>query len=73
MPIIQRLDAIENARRQAAADHFSKNYPNLDQAEVRRLADLLAATPTRLIAETALACLPVEQTDAILSRFEVGA
>lgn len=68
--IVERLDAIETSRRAALRTRYQADYPELDETETARLAELLATTRIRLIAESALACLTDEQVDEVLGRFE---
>jgi hypothetical protein len=68
--IIQRLDAIESARKATLTNRYRTDYPDLEESDVSHLADLLATTRIRLIAENALALLPDGQIDQVLSQFE---
>ncbi len=68
--IVERLDSIETSRRAALRTRYRADYPELDETEAARLAELLATTRIRLIAESALACLSDDQVDEVLARFE---
>lgn len=68
--ILERLDAIESSRRAALRTRYQSDYPELGETEAARLAELLATTRIRLIAESALAYLSDAQVDEVLARFE---
>ena len=68
--IIERLDAIEKRRRSELVLRYRRNHPEIGETEIERLCDLVVATRVRIIAEEALARLPEQDLEDVLTRFE---